>query len=40
MKDWEDVKPSIEACLQNAEKLIVAAKASAVLGSLVDIALS
>src|SRR5271154_5963116 len=33
MKSFEEFKPPIEACLQNAEKLIVAAKASAVPGS-------
>lgn len=33
MKSREEFKPSIEACLQNAEKLIAAAKACAVPGS-------
>jgi AbiV family abortive infection protein len=33
MKSPEEFKPSIEACLQNAEKLIAAANASAVPGS-------
>jgi hypothetical protein len=33
MKSIEDITPAIEACLQNAESLIVAAKASAAPGS-------
>jgi AbiV family abortive infection protein len=33
MKNPEEFKPAIKACLQNAEKLIAAAKASAVPGS-------
>jgi AbiV family abortive infection protein len=33
MKSVEEIMPAIKACLQNAEKLVVAAKASAVPGS-------
>ncbi len=33
MKSMEEVTPAIEACLQNAEKFVIAAKASAVPGT-------
>jgi AbiV family abortive infection protein len=33
MKSLEEVTPAIEACLQNAERLIVTAKNAAVPGS-------